>query len=90
MFAEDLAPFFADFGEDASLAGVSVRVIFDAPGGSSLGVGIEQPQVQIRTADVPAAYKDAEIVLPARGTFRVREHTPDGTGMSLLTLREVP
>lgn len=91
-FAEDLAPFFADFGDTATLAGGSVRVIFDGPGGAANGMTIEAPQVQIASASVPAAYKGALLVISSgrgAGTYKVREHLPDGTGMSLLSLTEV-
>lgn len=91
-FAEDLAPFFADFGEAATLAGVAVRVIFDGPGGQQSGMTIEAPQVQIASASVPASYKGATLVISAgrgAGSYKVREHLPDGTGMSLLSLTEV-
>lgn len=62
-FVEDLAPFFADFGEDATLAGQPVRVIFDGPGGNNLGLSTESPVVQISSASVPAAYQGAQLVL---------------------------
>lgn len=91
-FTEDLAPFFADFGDAATLAGVAVRVIFDGPGGVSNGMTIEAPQVQIATASVPAAYKGATLIISTgrgAGTYKVREHQPDGTGLSLLGLTEV-
>lgn len=91
-FAEDLAPYFADFGDDATLAGVAVRVIFDGPGGQQGGLTIEAPQVQIASASVPAAYKGATLVISTgrgAGSYKVREHLPDGTGMSLLSLTEV-
>ena len=87
-FVETLVPFFADFGEEATLAGLPVRVIFDGPGGNTLGLSTESPVVQIASASVPAAYQGAQLVL-ARGTFRVREHQPDGTGLSLLLLTKV-
>ena len=91
-FTENFTPFFADFGDAATLAGAAVRVIFDGPGGVQGGITIEAPQVQIATAQVPAAYKGATLVIAAgrgAGTYKVREHLPDGTGMSLLSLTEV-
>lgn len=87
-FVEDLAPYFADFGEVGTLAGESVSVIFDAPPDQVLGgVGMAapQPQVQIATASVPADVEGDTLVITA-GTYTVREHIPDGTGMSLLML----
>ncbi len=81
-----MTPFFADFGEDATLAGAAVRVIFDGPGGVFNGMTATQPQVQVRTADVPVEYLGAAVVIPGRGSFTVAEHVPDGTGLSLLLL----
>ncbi len=91
-FTEDLTPYFADFGDAATLAGVAVRVIFDGPGGQQSGMTIEAPQVQIASVSVPAAYKGAALIISTgrgAGTYQVREHLPDGTGMSLLSLTEV-
>lgn len=84
-FVESFTAYFADFGEPATLAGVAVRVIFDGPGAMQLGMSTEAPQVQIASASVPADYPGAVLAL-SRGSFRVREHTPDGTGLSLLSL----
>lgn len=86
--AEDLSVFFDEFAVDGTLAGESVRVIYDATPDQLLGgVGMAapQPQVQIATASVPADVEGDTLVVPA-GTFTVREHIPDGTGMSLLML----
>jgi hypothetical protein len=91
-FTEDLTPYFADFGDAATLAGVAVRVIFDGPGGTANGMTIEAPQVQIASASVPATYKGAALVISTgrgAGNYKVREHLPDGTGLSLLSLTEV-
>lgn len=88
-FAEDLTPYFADFGDAGTLAGQPVRVIFDAPVEQQLaGVGMlsAQPQVQIATASVPSGVDGATLVVP-QGTYTVREHVADGTGLSLLMLQ---
>ena len=88
-FAEDLSLFFADFGDDGTLAGQPVRVIFDGPGSPQAlgGVGMvaAQPSVTIATAQVPTSVFEAALVIP-QGAFTVREHLPDGTGMSTLLL----
>lgn len=87
---EDFAVYFADFGEAATLAGQPVRVIFDTPTDQLLGgVGMAAaaPQVQIATASVPAGAVGATLTL-ARGSFTVREHQADGTGLSLLLLQK--
>lgn len=90
--AEDHTLYFADFGDDATLAGEPVRVIFDGPGGTALGMTIEAPQVQLRSSDVPATYLNAALVITTgrgAGSYKVRQHLPDGTGMSLLQLQVV-
>lgn len=90
-FAESLGLFFADFGDAATLAGAPVRVIFDEPGGDAVGMGAEYPQVQIASDSVPADYAGAALVISTgrgAGSWRVREHRPDGTGMSLLMLTQ--
>lgn len=91
-FSEDLALFTADFGVNGTLAGSAVRGIFDGPAVTqALGDGgatAAEPQYQLPTASVPANSYDAVLVIP-QGTFRVREHLPDGTGMSLLILTKV-
>lgn len=89
-FVEDLTPLFADFGDDGTLAGEPVRVIFDSPTEQQLGgVGVAsaQPQVQIATASVPASVHGAALVIP-QGSFTVRERHDDGTGLSVLVLSQ--
>lgn len=90
-FTEDLTPFFADFGVDGTLNGQPVRGIYDAPGVTanlgSAGASVTEPQLLLPTASVPASYYGATLVIPA-GTFTVREHIPDGTGLSLLLFQD--
>lgn len=89
-FAEDLTPFFADFGDAATLDGAAVRVIFDAPvedqGLAGPGVLSAVPQAQIATASVPSGVEGLSLVVPA-GSYTVRQHIADGTGLSLLLLQ---
>lgn len=87
-FVEDLTPFFADFGDDGTLAGQPVRVIFDEPTDILGETRTRVPQAQIRTSQVPPAYLGAELVIP-QGTFKVRDVEADGTGLSLLLLTRV-
>lgn len=88
-FSEDLSDFLADFGQDGTLDGQAVRGIFDAPAAtaqlSDAGISAAEPQFQLPTAQVPAAVFGKVLAL-AGGNFTVREHLPDGTGMSLLLL----
>ena len=85
-FVEDLTPLFADFGDAGTLAGQPVRVIFDVPMQDQLGVLSSAPQVQIATASVPSSVEGSTLVIP-QGTYTVREHMADGTGVSVLYLR---
>lgn len=87
MLTEDLGIFFADCGVDGTLDGDAVRVLFDAAADEMLGGGLlaVQPQAQIATASVPANPEGLTLVIP-QGTYTVRLHVPDGTGMSTLHL----
>lgn len=84
--AEDIAGYFDVFGVDATLSGNAVSVIYDQPIGVGDGVSAEGPQVQIATASVPSSVFQAALVIPGQGSFEVREHLADGTGVSLLLL----
>lgn len=89
-FVEDLAPYFADFGDAGTLNGAAVRVIFDAPNQQQLAAGAgfmsDVPQVQLPTASVPANVVGMSLVIP-QGSYTVREQQDDGTGVTVLLLR---
>lgn len=89
-FAEDLAPFFAEFAVEATLDGAAVQGIFDAPGGVQTGAGSSivatEPLFTLRTAQVPAAVFGKPMVIGG-ANYTVREHLPDGTGVSTLALQ---
>lgn len=93
MFVEDLTPFFAEFGIDALVGAAAVRVIFDEPGSTSQmgdrGVSVTQPQVTLPTASVPTPYFGVSVTVPGKGAFKIAEHAPDGTGLSVLYLERV-
>jgi hypothetical protein len=88
-FAENLAPFFAEFGDDGTLAGSPVRVLYDSPyieaGLGSAGMSAREPSVRIKSVSVPGSIFGATLVIP-QGTFKVRESQPDGTGITTLLL----
>lgn len=88
MLTEDLSIFFADFGVDATLAGAPVRGHFRAQGREGVGASGTDPTFELPTSAVPAAPYGAALVVPGEGNFIVREHLPDGTGLSLLTLQK--
>jgi hypothetical protein len=92
-FTEDLTIFTADFGDDGTLGGAPVRGIYDGPGATASLGGMAavatDPQYQLPTAQVPASSYGATLVILTglgAGNYKVREHQPDGTGMSLLLL----
>ncbi len=85
-FVEDLAPFLADFGTTATLAGGStVTGIFDASAIDVLGAAGIGPMFTAKTSQVGAlAYGDT-LTLSGTG-YAVRQNDPDGTGMTRLIL----
>lgn len=88
MFTENLAPFFSDFATAATLDGASVSVIFEEAGMTMAdGIAAVAPQVIIATASVPASPYGKTLTIGAR-SFTVREHVPDGTGLSTLILTD--
>ena len=89
MFVENTAAFFSDFGQTATVGGVSVSGIFDngyALGGvGAIGMASSQPTFTLATASVPASPVGTAVVVGG-GNYLVGAHEPDGTGMSRLLL----
>ena len=88
---EDTTPFFGDFADDATLAGAPVRVIFDGAYAQALDIGASSPRVTLPTASVPPAWEDVALhILTGQGAghYKVRNHEPDGTGVSVLVLEK--
>jgi hypothetical protein len=75
---EDAAVFFADWGEDALLAGEAVRVMFASPHaslpGDGVGMATSMPRALIASASVPSAASsdtaDVALVLSEAATLR--------------------
>lgn len=92
-FAEDLAPFFSDsdFAVQAVVDGVTLRGIFDnayARGDiGALGMATTQPALRLPTAQVPASPRGKPVVVGAQN-FKIVDHEPDGTGVSVLFLEK--
>jgi Phage Head-Tail Attachment. len=78
-----------EFAVTGTLAGVTVRGIFDADHVvaevGAAGMAACAPAFTLPTASVPAAPVGKALALPA-GNFRIAEHRPDGTGVSALLL----
>lgn len=88
MFDEDLAAFFADFGEDCTVQGAAVRGIFNASSQLVLeDVLITEPTLQV--AATVAAAEGGTVV--ARGSsYRIRQvldQPPDGALRHLVLAR---
>jgi len=87
-FIEDRAPFFADFGEAATLNGNGVTVIFDHDFLASLGVESSSPVAVID--DVQAVGLTHGLNLVLRGiTYALVGIHPDGTGLTHLELEKI-
>lgn len=91
MFTEDFTPYFADFGVDATLNGVAVRGLLDAPYAvgsvGSVGMAGTEPAFTLPTASVPAGVVGMALVAGGK-TYTVAAHEPDGTGVSRLVLED--
>lgn len=87
MFAEDLSVFVADFGSDATLDGVDVRVVFDDQTVDDLDVLTDQPSALI-VASINAAR--GQVLAIGGSSYTVREvvkQPPDGAFVRLMLTR---
>lgn len=85
-FVESFAPFFADFGVNATLNGAPVRGVFDAAPAEAFGlVSGFRPVFILPTAS--AAAQGQTLVIEATA-YTVAEVAADGTGMDRLTLEK--
>lgn len=73
-----------------TLAGEPVTLLYNAPaqvnqmGGA--GAAVVEHTAWLPTASVPSAWLDAPLVI-SEGTFKVKQHMPDGLGGSVLYLQ---
>jgi hypothetical protein len=85
-FAEDLDPYFADFGENCTIAGVAQTGLFDKQYLSALGiVAGNDPVLLLKDSAVGAAVEGTAVVIRSIN-YTVATVEPDGTGLSLLRL----
>lgn len=82
--AQDISLFMADFGVTGTLAGATVRGIFDEPGAVAnvnlIGVETTDPSWLLAPMSVPAGVRGAAVVIPGKGNFkvkRVHDEAPD-------------
>ena len=92
-FTEDLSLLFDDdqFAIEVLIAGVPTLAIFDAAferaSLGELGMATTEPVLRLPTALVPQPATRTPVVV-AGVPYRVAEHQPDGTGISLLYLEK--
>ena len=88
MFTEDLAPYFADFGEAVTVQGVAARGIFDVSTDVALGdVLTTAPTVEL-PATVAAAAGGSVVIRSVTYTIRqVLDQPPDGATRLLVLSR---
>jgi len=79
--------FFADFGVDVTLAGLSARGIFDDAYGESFGGMIAGSGPMFRLPSSVSVASGASLVHGSI-TYTVVGIEPDGTGMTLLRLEK--
>lgn len=91
-FCEDVALFFMD-GDAAMIAGQTVMGHYAAPYSVALqggpGVAGALAQYSLPTESVPAAWEGAHLDILeglGAGAYTVRNHQPDGSGVSVLDL----
>jgi len=84
-FTEHLDPFFADFGIDATVAGVQILGVFDKAYQERFGVVSGSAPVLIVPSTVNATEGDAVVV--SGNSYKVASVEPDGTGLTVLVLR---
>lgn len=88
-FVEDHSVFFTDFGVSVTLAGATVRAIFDASYEAAtvglMSMASAQPMLTLPTASVPASVVGAAVTVGATA-YTVAAAEPDGTGITRLML----
>ncbi len=93
MFAEDLTPFFADFGHTANFGAADVSVIFDdgfeRSSVGAYGMATSQPAITLPSANVPAEPVGLAVTVlvgSVQRSYVVAAAEPDGTGITRLLL----
>jgi len=87
VVVEDLAPYFAAFGQDCTIAGGTIVGIFDSQYDRALGiVDSSTPVLTIKTSDWSSVSRGASVTV-ASVAYTVTGIEPDGTGITLLRLQ---
>ena len=84
---EDIGAYLYMLGQDVTVAGVSVRAVFDQDYGEAFGVGTSTPAITCATADVSSAVQGTAVTVGATA-YTVRAVEPDGQGVTVLKLQK--
>lgn len=89
-WVEDLSPFLAEFGVDATLAGSAVRALLDTESMVELdGLLTQRPEALLKTSDASGA-APGQAFVAAAVTYSVRQvlrEPPDGAFTRLVLAR---
>lgn len=88
MFVEPLSPFMADFAQTCTVAGATVKGIFDNDYADPMGMVGSTPSLLAASAEVASAVLGTTVVINAIN-YTVAKIQPDGTGLTRLLLQEV-
>lgn len=88
-FVEDFRAYMADFGVQATIAGVPARVIFDNRYAEAfdMAMSTSAPQAGLPTENAGAAAQGGTVVIGGV-SYRITAVQPDGTGWTVLKLQE--
>lgn len=96
FYDDDIDVWFDEFAQDVTytasgVAAATISAIFDAPGTiqriGAAAVLVDKPQITVKATDVPApTLHDTAVV--GGVTYKVTGYTPDGTGVTIITLAE--
>ena len=87
-FVEDAAPFFADFGTNATWESASIRGLLDTPYAEAFGIMAgSAPRFICASADMPGV-KTGDPITVAGQAFFVSSVEPDGRGLLSISLEK--
>ena len=84
---EDIAAYLDLLGQSVTVAGSTVRGVFDAEYGEAFGVGSASPALTCASADVSTVAQGAAVTVGATA-YTVRAVEPDGQGVTVLRLHK--
>lgn len=87
MAFDDPAAFMTDFAADATLDGAAVRGVFDNGFASAMDIAGTAPSLLLPSSSAASAAAGQTLVVGGV-SYTVTGVEPDGTGMTLLRLRE--